>query len=333
MAYLGVTASGSTLVPAGALCGPLAEALAAALERLAPGTPVVVLVHGYKFDPFHPAKDPHDSLFAPDPRAEGSRIRSWPEGLGLPCDDPETGFGIGFAWPASAAHLPHLLTTRRTGFAHVYDRAETFGARLAELIALLQSLAPERPVDILAHSLGARVALAALPHLRTPPGRMILLGAAEFDTRARAYLAEAPGPGPAIYNVTARANDFYDAMFETFAPRTSWSERALGLGLTGGRANWLDLQLDRAEVTAWMNARGISLEPARARFCHWSFYTRRGAFVLYRAILRRRPGWDLGSLRAEPSLAAQEPRWSRLRPPRRAPALPDLGLGQGLSNA
>jgi hypothetical protein len=155
---------------------------------------------------------------------------------------------------------------------------------------------------------------------------MILLGAAEFDTRARAFLAAAPGPGPAIYNVTARANDFYDAMFETFAPRASWSERALGLGLTGGRPNWLDLQLDRAEVTAWMNTRGIPLEPARARFCHRSFYTRRGAFALYRAILRRRPGWDLGTLRAEPALAAQEPRWSRLRRPRSAPALPDLGL-------
>jgi hypothetical protein len=115
-------------------------------------------------------------------------------------------------------------------------------------------------------------------------------------------------------------------MFETFAPRTRWSERALGLGLAGGRPNWLDLQLDRAEVTAWLNARGIPLEPARARLCHRSFYTRRGAFALYRAILRRAPGWDLGTLRAEPVLAAQEPRWSRLRPPRRAPRLPDLGL-------
>jgi hypothetical protein len=326
MAYLGVTASASTLVPAGATCGPLAEALAAALERLAPGAPVVVLVHGYKFDPFHPARNPHADLFTAGPR-------NWTDGLGLADPAPEAGLGIGFAWPAAAAHLPHLLTTARTGFAHVYDRAETFGARLAELIALLQSLAPERPVDILAHSLGARVALAALPHLATPPGRMILLGAAEFDTRARAFLAEAPGPGPAIYNVTARANDFYDAMFETFAPRASWSERALGLGLTGGRANWLDLQLDRAEVTAWLNARGIPLEPARARLCHRSFYTRRGTFALYRAILRRTPGWDLGTLRAEPCLAAQEPRWSRLRPPRRAPALAGLCLDPDLRNA
>ncbi len=320
MAYLGVTASTGTIVPAGAVCGPLADTLAAALAPLAPRAPLVVLVHGYKFDPFHPAKDPHAGLFARGPR-------SWAEGLGLGGAEPCAGLGIGFGWPAAAAHVPHLLTTRRTGFAHVYDRAETFGARLAELITLLQSLAPERPVDILAHSLGARVALAALPHLRTPPGRMILLGAAEFDSRARAFLADAPAAGPAIYNVTARANDFYDAMFETFAPRTGRSDRALGLGL-GGRPNWLDLQLDRAEVAAWLNARGIPLEPARARFCHRSFYTRRGAFALYRAILRRAPGWDLGTLRAEPCLAAQDPRWSRLRPSR-STVLPALHLAPG----
>jgi hypothetical protein len=326
MAYLGVTASTSTLAPADAVAGPLADVLAAALAHLAPRAPLVLLVHGYKFDPFHPAKNPHAALFTAGPR-------NWTDGLGLADPAPEAGLGIGFAWRAAAAHIPHLLTTRRTGFAHVYDRAAAFGARLAELITLLQSLAPERPVDILAHSLGARVALAALPHLATPPGRMILLGAAEFDSRARAFLAAAPGAGPAIYNVTARANDFYDAMFETFAPRTSWSERALGLGLAGGRPNWLDLQLDRAEVTAWMNARGIPLEPARARLCHRSFYTRRGAFALYRAILRRAPGWDLGTLRAEPVLAAQEPRWSRLRPSRRAADIPALGLDPGLGRA
>ena len=43
-------------------------------------------------------------------------------------------------------------------------------SRLAELVALLQRLAPGRPVDVLAHSLGARVALAALPHLDASAG-------------------------------------------------------------------------------------------------------------------------------------------------------------------
>ena len=146
-------------------------------------------------------------------------------------------------------------------------------------------------------------------------------------------LAAARGPRPpAIYNVTARANDAYDAAFETFAPRRGWGERALGLGLADPPPFWVDLQLDRPEVAAWINARGIPLRPSATRLCHWSFYTRPGAFEVYQAILRRHPGWDVASLRAAPCLAAQEPRWSRFAPRLRRPALP-VGDVAGLGRA
>ena len=117
---------------------------------------------------------------------------------------------------------------------------------------------------------------------------------------------------PDVYNVTARANDPYDLAFETFARRRGWEERAVGRGLGDERPHWLDLQLDRPDVTAWINERGIRLKPPESRLCHWGFYTRSGALAVYQAILRRRPGWDIEALRAVPSLAAQEPRWSRL---------------------
>ena len=223
------------------------------------------------------------------------------------------GLAVGFAWPAYAAHVPSLLRRGRTGFAVVYDRAGRYGTRLAALVALIQRLAPGRPVDLIAHSLGARVALAALPHLEEAPGRVILLGAAEFDARAREALDALISPSPPqVYNVTARANDPYDFAFETFAPRRGRGERAIGRGLGDERPDWLDLQLDRPEVTAWVNERGIRLKPPDARLCHWGFYTRAGALAVYQAILRRRPGWDIAALRAVPGLAAQEPRWSRL---------------------
>ena len=69
-------------------------------------------------------------------------------------------------------------------------------------------------------------------------------------------------------------------------------------------------------MTAWINARGIPLTPPSDRHCHWSFYTREGAFALYQAILRRQPGWDVAGLRAAACFGAQEPRWSRLLPRR-----------------
>ncbi len=332
MAYFGITASAAGLQAAAP-----GDDLGAGLRRRLDGgpatAPIVVMIHGYKFHPELPDADPHRSLFALSPERDHRRIRSWPEGLGFAEDRGETGLCVGFGWPASAPLLASLVTTGRSGFARVYDRAAEYGARLAELVALLQRLAPGRPVDLLAHSLGARVALAALPQLEQAPGRVILLGAAEFDARALEFLgaARAPCP-PEIYNVTSRANDLYDLMFESFAPRRGWGERAVGLGLRAQLPGWLDLQLDRAEVTAWVNAQGIPLTASNARLCHWGFYTRDGALGLYQAILRRRPGWDIASLRAAPCFAAQEPRWSRLLPRRRF-GLPGLDLDGGLERA
>ena len=320
MAYFGVTATETGLEAAAG--GDLAGGLRAALGSVAPDAPVVVLVHGWKFHPGIPAADPHRSLYAFRP-GPGRRIRSWPEGLGLADDGGESGLAIGFGWPASASHVTSLLGRGRTGFATVYHRAGAAGPALAALVAQVQALAPGRPVDVLAHSLGARVALAALPHLDRAPERMVLLGAAELAARAEAFLAarRAAVP-PAVYNVTARTNDLYDLAFECFVPGRRRGELAMGTGLAG-LPSWLDLQLDRTEVTEWAQAQGIALSPETARCCHWGFYTREGALALYQAILRRRPGWDVASLRRLPCFAEQEPRWSRLFP-RRRPTLPRL---------
>jgi hypothetical protein len=312
MAYFGITATETGLVAATG-DEPCEEALRRRLARVPGGAPIVVMVHGYKFDPARPEADPHRSLYAFHPVPDSRRVRSWPSGLGFADDGGESGLAVGFGWPACEAHLPALLHRGLTGFAAVYERAAASGALLAALVARIQRLAPGRPVDLLAHSLGARVALSALPRLDEAPGRVILLGAAEFDARAREALDAVRSPSPPqVYNVTARANDPYDFAFETFAPRRGRGERAIGRGLGDTRPHWLDLQLDRPEVTAWVNERGIRLKPPDARLCHWGFYTRSGALAVYQAILRRRPGWDIEALRAVPGLAAQEPRWSRL---------------------
>jgi hypothetical protein len=330
MAYFGITATETGLQAANR--DDLAVGLARLLARRASGAPVVVLVHGYRFDPGQAAADPHRSLFAFRPPSADRRVRSWPAGLGIADDDGESGLAIGFAWPAAVSHLAALVRHRRTGFAVAYQRAGALGAGLAALIGLIRSLAPSVPVDVLAHSLGARVALAALPHLDCAPARMILLGAAEIDARAHEALEmmRVPVP-PQIYNVTARANDVYDLAFECFAPRRSWGERAVGAGLRNPPPYWVDVQLDRADVTRWINGQGIPLTPSRARLCHWSFYTRDGAMAVYQAILRDRSGWDVASLRQRACFQVQEPRWSRLVPRRpRGVALPSLAMEQDM---
>lgn len=318
---------------------PLTQELAAALDALPPGAPIAVLIHGYRFDPGAPDHDPHRLLFAQAPARQCAKLVSWTEGLGFD-ETPETGLAIGFGWPARAAHLPSLVRLGHTGFAEIYARAGAAGAALAGLIAQIAALAPGRPIDILAHSLGARVALSALPRLEAGAagaiGRLILLGGAEYAGTARAALAQmghgcagAPGPGrmpartaPEIYSITARQNDLYDALFETFAPRDdALCDRVLSRGVDA--PNWFSLQLDAPQLMDWAAARGIALDPADRAVCHWSFYTRPGALALYARILRDRAAWSVAALRRAPALAEQEPRWTRLSGlPRAAISLP-----------
>lgn len=322
MAYFGIAASPKGLRSV-RTHRDVPKLLARQIARLPDGAPIVILLHGYRYDPDRRPSDPHRHIFAFRETTACRKTRSWPLGLGFTRHADAGGLCIGFGWPARLSHVDTLLRSGRTGFAEVYRAAPFYGGQLACLVNLIHRMAPGRRLDIVAHSLGARVALSALPRLERAPGRMILLGAAEYRSEARRFLdASGPEGHPEIYNITARFNDLYDTMFEIFAPRQEAADRALGAGLPDAPAGWIDIQIDRGDVTAWINDRGIPLRTAITRFCHWGFYTRGGAFGLYRAILGHQPGWDIETLRRAPCFAVQEPRWSRLGPRRNAGAAP-----------
>ena len=325
MAYFGITATGRRAQgrgPAARMSRPGSRGRSAAAG---PEAPIVVLIHGYKFHPDRPDADPHRSLFALRPEQDGWQIRSWPEGLGFAEDAGETGLCVGFAWPASAPHLASLLATGRNGFARVYDRAGAYGARLAELVALLQRLAPGRPVDVLAHSLGARVALAALPHLAQAPGRMILLGAAEFDARALDFLARRARPRPPDLQR-------HRPRQRPLRPDVRDASRRAATGASGRSALGLRAATPALARPAARPRRGHRLgqrpghpaDRARARLCHWSFYTRDGALAVYQAILRRQPGWDIAGAARRRLLRARRSRAGAGCVPRRRRGLPGL---------
>jgi hypothetical protein len=303
--------------------------LRAALGRTPAGASVVILVHGYRYRPDDPARDPHRLLYGGGPGAD------WPGALGFSAEGRMDGLAIGFGWDAAAGHGACLLRRGRSGFAEVYGRAAQAGAALAALMARIAALRPDLRADVFAHSLGARVALCALGRgaARRAAGRMILLGAAEDAAAARSRMpARAAAGGLEVYHMAARHNAAFDALFEAAAPRRG-GRRPAALGRTGlgeARADWMDLQIDRPDFAVWAAGRGVRLGPAPRRVCHWGFYTRPGAMDLHRAILRDRAAWSIAALRADgapegmaPAAAAgleaaAAPRW--LRGPRRAAA-------------
>ncbi|WP_375174914.1 alpha/beta hydrolase [Pseudooceanicola sp.] len=275
--------------------------------------PVIVMIHGFKFAPGSAAYCPHEHILSPRPETHCWKAKSWPTELGLTGRDDH--LGIAFGWPA------------RGSIWQAYGRAAEAGRALARLIRLLHRLAPQRPVHILAHSLGARVALSALAHLG--PGmldRLVLLAGAEFHASAADMLATPAGRTAEVISITSRENHPYDRLLE----------RALGSAATGravGRQapvapNWLTLAIDDREVLGALSTLGCDIAPPQRWICHWSSYLRPGVFSLYSALLTDAQTLPLAQLRRV-AMAARDDSphrgWSRLRP---SFALPGFGFGR-----
>ncbi|WP_040604273.1 esterase/lipase family protein [Sagittula stellata] len=286
---------------------PLSPTLRRALAE-DPG-PVTVMVHGYKYLPGHPKHCPHRTIFARVPSVTDPRVVSWPRHLGLRGQHGE-GLGISFGWMARGtiwdAHAEALVA----------------GHALARLVAEIRRIAPARPVNLVAHSLGARVALTAIGYGN--PGavsRAVLLAAAEYAGVACSALSGASGQATQVLNVTSRENDLYDFLLERLVPPTIPQDRMLGHG-TPRLPNLVTLQLDDPTSLKTLRAAGFPIAEPQRLVCHWSPYLRAGVFPLYAAFLSN--DLPLGRLRALlPETGT--PRWSRILPrrPMRAPlALP-----------
>lgn len=266
------------------------DGLAAALAALPPEAPVVALVHGFSYMPDLPGQCPHQHIFAQNPTSADRKAISWPRHLGL---DGRSGLALACGWPAR-------------GFLwHVHERAALAGQALADLARLVAALSPGRRLDVVCHSMGARVALSALPRARPGDiGRLILLAAAETRAEARAALDTAAGRLVEVVNVSSRENDVFDALFEWLVHGGRGT--SVGQGLPGAPPNWRDLWLDRTEALAALKRMGHSVAPAVGRVSHWSPYLRPGVFSVYRALLS-----GALPLHALPQ-ACPARRWSRL---------------------
>ncbi|MGL6209921.1 MAG: alpha/beta hydrolase, partial [Paracoccaceae bacterium] len=251
-----VTAQGLTLDH-----GILAERLA----KLPSKAPVVVMIHGYRFSPGLVGHCPHGHILSMNPPTGDRKATSWPRHLGL---TNSGGLAIALGWSARGSVLG------------AYRRAAAAGLALAALARLIRQIDPARQIDVIGHSLGARVALQALPHASIGDfRRMVLLAAAETRRPARAALDTAAGRTVEIVNITTRENDLFDFALEWLV--SLGTDTALGQGTGQHQPNWLDLQIDQPATLQVLEHLGHALPPPPARICHWSPYMRPGIFALY----------------------------------------------------
>ncbi len=245
--------------------------LGQALGALPLGQPVTTLIHGFRFCPSDPAHDPHRHILSLSPRPDCWKAVSWPRHLHL--DRPGRGLGIGFGWPAMGA-LPQVA-----------KRAFEAGQDLARMIDTIHCLRPDAPVQIVAHSLGARVALTALA--AAPPGalrRMILIAGAEYREAAELALSQPAAARTQVLNVVSGENRVFDLLFRFVVNPERRFDRPLSAGL-GHLVGCTDLAIDDPATRAALCNIGHRLRPPTTRVCHWSGYMRPGLFGIYRHVL------------------------------------------------
>ena len=270
--------------------------------------PILILLHGRKYRPGTTDACPHRQLYTTAPQATWA----WSRHLGFGTGHADEGLGIGFGWNARQSPARAFASARRAG------------AALADTVTALRRAWPDRPIHMLAHSMGSEVALSALPHLQTGDvTRMIFMTGASYRSTAEAALATPAGRALDLINVTSRENDLFDFLFERLTRAPQPGDRAIGQGLDAPNA--LTLELDCPRALGHLADLGHPVAAPRRRICHWSAYTRPGALRFYAALIRDRDRLSLARLRAGlPDAPA--PRWSRLILPPSAPIGEAVGV-------
>jgi hypothetical protein len=237
------------------------------------------MVHGFRYhsasvdtDNAHRSTFPHwRTDIIPERHAIGYAWWSCPGGTFSPL---RHGISIADAW--------------RHGRWNTYGRAWDLAAAAGEMLARALAGLPGPAIDMLAHSLGSRVVLAALranPDL--PVRQVVLLNGAEL---ARTALATALiRKDVQFINAVVETDDVLRLFGSMFEPDHLYARCAGQVGLgKEAPANWRDLHLDDPAFQAWAAKQGwddVRGDNPRRILDHWYTHKHPGNWPLIRAAL------------------------------------------------
>ncbi len=197
----------------------------------------IILIHGYRYDPAVTNTDnPHTTLF-----------KVWREQLG--------GFSVvNYGWFSAPSTWSNLFKAWRKGYYNRYLWAWHLASKeSANLVNVINGIGQ---CNIIAHSLGTRVALQAIKNGANVKTALLLNGA-EYSSTARNIASNRPSVQ--FHNMYVHEDDLL-ARAGRFAPPFFKDDIFIGQTGLGIRLNnWTDYQLDGEERQAWGKERGYDL--------------------------------------------------------------------------
>ena len=235
---------------------------------------IIVMVNGFDFDPTEESEDnPHQTLF----RDWSGRLSDDGGDEGWQC--------FGFGWYSAELEpqswLGGLIRGHWNPYRWGWELSEKAGGILAQAIDSRVQDNPEGEVCIIAHSMGARVALCALGQLECGRvSRALLLNGSEYSQTAKRVACYT---ACTVLNVVVESDDVLDKPGSVFAPEAFIDAVVGQKGLCEPPENWLDFRLDdedvrsRAAKAEYEDLQGDNPERIAD---HWYSYT-------------HEPNWDL----------------------------------------
>jgi hypothetical protein len=281
----------------------LEAALARQARALPDDRPLVVMVHGFQFDPtakitgrLHKEDNAHGRLFhftvdQDEVVEHRERTTSWPDMAGVAANDAgAAGVALAFAWHSAPSELfkPSRPDDLIDGLIdNFYETAydwmlQTSGALAMSLQAIADLTPPKRAIDIACHSLGTALVTQALLQACKRRfkfvwrlGRVLLLDGAEYQIDAQTMLEALAGfaaadhmadtTGPRFYNIVNTRDVVLDKLGENFGRRKGCNVIGhKGLGSPEFKARWMDIALSSSAFRDWARAHPNGYYPAAA---------------------------------------------------------------------
>ena len=284
-------------------CADASPQLTAAIDQwlsVVQGSRIIVMAHGYNFDPTGTVggadDDPFNLVYGVPGAAFGNAETVDYHNSWLPLVGETDNFGnnpveiaLAFAWMSSGDVQQYQPAGWRNSYQYAALELAPLAAKaLATVLKYLNS--KNKFIYILAHSLGTRLVSQAIQLLQ--PGvddkqiqKLVLLGGAEFCPDAKANLLD--GRGFEVFNVANRSDLVLqvgaEAACAPFRAEGSGTELVIGRDGLMVAPNWLDIQIDLDATANWLKQRKYSVSGSPdnqihpASFMrHWVYYMNNG---------------------------------------------------------